>query len=347
MKILSVEASLPSKRITNNDAIELVYNANKDHMSESELDYIKTRLSNYLEYSGTEIRYRRDQDEKAIDVCKDACNKAIAKSGLKPEDIDLLIYAGVGRGCAEPAMANIVQHEMGLVNATCFDVMDACASWLRSLQTAQAFMKSKMYKNIMIVNCEFGVDSNKKTPGRIEKAEDIDHITAGFTVGEASTATILTDDGNDDNFYFYFKNFGQYAHLCMIPLPDLRQYSNYDFDERYQSLKFYTDTHKLFISTITEMTKIYRSNKRLHEAHHDIVFGHSISKKADETSSKALNIPREKCFGEPEKYGNVVSASAPLALCKAVEQGRLTEGMKILIAFGAAGITIGFASFTF
>ena len=80
---------------------------------------------------------------------------------MEPTEIDLLIYVGVGRGFIEPATANVFQDLIGLRSATCFDILDACASWLRAVHVARAFIASGAYRHIMILNAESGAQIGK------------------------------------------------------------------------------------------------------------------------------------------------------------------------------------------
>ena len=71
-------------------------------------------------------------------------------------------------------MANIFQAELGLGRATCFDVLDACASWIRSLQLAKALITAGTYRTVMILNCELNFAN---TPiSKIERMEDLEML---------------------------------------------------------------------------------------------------------------------------------------------------------------------------
>lgn len=108
-------------------------------------------VRSYLKAAGTETRYQLDTGEKAIDLVLQAGREALEDAQVAPEEVDLLIYTGIGRGWIEPAMANAVQAGLHLVNATSFDILDACASWLRALHVCQQHIRSGVYRSAMIV----------------------------------------------------------------------------------------------------------------------------------------------------------------------------------------------------
>jgi len=155
MRSSSIAHALPSRRVTNQELIEAVVEKSRTHFREQGLRLLETSLRRSLRVAGTEIRFLRANGEKAIDLGLRAGRDALHAASLEPAQVDLLIYAGVGRGWIEPAMANLFQGELQLRRATCFDVLDACASWLRSLLIAQSFIDSGTYKTVMVLNCEF------------------------------------------------------------------------------------------------------------------------------------------------------------------------------------------------
>ena len=94
--------------------------------------------------------------------------RALDAAKLAPSDVDFLVYGGVGRAFIEPAMVNVIQAKLGLANATGFDIVDGCASWLRGLQIAHALFATGTYRRGLIVNCECGfgryIDHTAATP---------------------------------------------------------------------------------------------------------------------------------------------------------------------------------------
>ena len=154
MKIVHVAHALPSRKVTNQDLIAEMVQRNRTRFSNKQLDELQQRMQLSFRISGTEVRYHRAEGEKAFSVGMKAGRLALERTGISPTEVDLLIYAGVGRGWLEPAMANIFQAELGLTRATCFDVLDACASWIRSLQLAKALIAAGVYRTVMILNCE-------------------------------------------------------------------------------------------------------------------------------------------------------------------------------------------------
>lgn len=344
MKILSIGYALPSKRVGNDEIIQQILEKNRSNFPTPEaLSLVEAKVRKFFKMSGTDTRYHRSNGERALDFAVQAGKKAIAKAGVKPEDIDLLIYAGVGRGWVEPATANLFQSELGLTSATCFDVLDACASWIRSLSIARSFLAQKMYKMVMVLNCEFNFREYANFD--IKTAEELDNSFSAFTIGEAATATILraSDDGDDSQFSF--KTWGEKHGLCKIALPNANDFS--PNGETLKPLSFFTSPAELLSFTIRKLVTHFKETSNIASKVHDLVIGHAVSVSSTQKAAKLMGLDVSRVFETHQRFGNTVSASLPLALAVAEDEGRLERGMRVLLLMGSAGVTTALASFEY
>ena len=152
MKILGIAHALPSREVTNDHLVERIMRHASNAVPAGDRSRFADELSARFERAGAVTRFHRAPDELAVGFGLEAGRRALERSGLGPEDIDLLIYVGVGRGFLEPATANVFQHRLGLTRATCFDLLDACASWLRALDVAQHMIARQAYRHAMILD---------------------------------------------------------------------------------------------------------------------------------------------------------------------------------------------------
>jgi 3-oxoacyl-[acyl-carrier-protein] synthase III len=345
MKILSCSHVLPSKKVTNDELLDEITWANRARFSRRQREALRESLAAAFHRSGTKFRYHRARHETAANLTARAGRQALETSGLGPLDVDLLIFAGVGRGCLEPASANIFQDILGLTKATAFDVLDACASWIRSMAIARSFITQNTYKTVLVINSEFNF--REYANFEFERIEDIKFYYPAFTIGEATTATLLTGDHNDDNFYFSFRNWGHQHDLCMIPLPNIRQYTKPKVDNGYTSLRFYADADKLVRFTMKKLMAHYREDPALNGGQYDIVYGHAASEATCTYWMKHAGISQKKLYRTHGEYGNTVSASIPLAISLSAEEKALARGMKALAVVGSAGVVTAYCSFEY
>jgi len=345
MKILNISYALPSQEVSNENLIEELVEKNRKNLSSEELEQVETEMRKLFKMSGTVTRYHRGIGERALDFGVKAGKAALKKAGVKPEDVDLLIYAGVARGWIEPATANLFQSELGLKSATCFDVMDACASWIRSMAIAKSFLAQKAYKLVMILNCEFTFREYANFD--FKSSSDLENAFSVFTIGEAATATLLTSNGAEDDSVFSFKSWGEKHGLCKIPLPNADDFSPNHTSDGLKPMSFFTMPGELLSFTVRKLVRHFKETQAIASKVHDIFIGHAVSVASTSRVVKLLGLDPSRVFETHARFGNTVAASLPLALAVAVAEGKLVRGMRVSLLMGSAGVSTAVGSFTY
>ncbi|MEE8461335.1 MAG: 3-oxoacyl-[acyl-carrier-protein] synthase III C-terminal domain-containing protein, partial [Acidobacteriota bacterium] len=321
MRILNISYALPSQEVSNDNLIEEIVEKNRKNLSPKELENVETQMRRFFKMSGTVTRYHRGIGERALDFAVKAGKAALKKAGVKPEEVDLLIYAGVARGWMEPATANLFQSELGLTSATCFDVMDACASWIRSLAIAKTFLAQKAYKLVMILNCEFIF--REYANFEFESSDDVENAFSAFTIGEAATATLLKSNGAEDDSVFSFKTWGDKHGLCKIPLPNADDFSPNNSSDGLKPMSFFTMPGELLSFTVRKLVSHFKETQAIASKVHDIFIGHAVCVTSTSRVVKLLGLDPSRVFETHARFGNTVAASLPLALAVAVAEGKL------------------------
>lgn len=342
MKILSIGYALPSKKVTNDEMIAEIIEKNRDHLSAAEVTVFEDKIRRFFRMSGTDTRFHRNHGEKALDFAVRAGRDALSKAGVGPDDIDLLIYAGVGRGWVEPATANLFQSELGLSSATCFDVLDACASWIRSLSIARSFLAQKIYRLVMILNCEFNFREYANFD--IRNDQDLENSFSAFTIGEAATATIV-GPSDIDNSFFSFKTWGEKHGLCKITLPNASDFSRNG--EHLKPMSFFTAPGELLSFTVRKLVTHFKETQAMVQRVPDLIVGHAVSVASTVKAAQLMGLDTSKVFETHNRFGNTVSATLPLGLAVAEDEGRLQRGNQVLLVMGSAGVTTALAAFEY
>ncbi|GAB2509167.1 beta-ketoacyl-[acyl-carrier-protein] synthase family protein [Nocardia heshunensis] len=156
MRIRSAVAGLPSRTVSNADITTLIAEHSVAGF-DGDLDDALRKVEYYLKYAGSDTRQWLDAGERPIDLLRTAANRALEQAELRREDIDLLIYTGIGRGFIEPGGAYHSAAAIGLPNAHCFDILDACMSWTRAVQVSESLFRTGQFRNALIVNAEFNL----------------------------------------------------------------------------------------------------------------------------------------------------------------------------------------------
>ncbi|MFE0188077.1 3-oxoacyl-[acyl-carrier-protein] synthase III C-terminal domain-containing protein [Streptomyces sp. NPDC058989] len=347
MRFLAIEHALPSREVTNDDVIADVLRANARHLSRDELDTVEHLMRACFESAGTRVRFHRADGETATGLAVEAGERALAAARLNPCDVDLVLYAGIGRGTLEPATATIYQDLLGMRRATAFDVLDACAGWVRALHLAHVFLATGSHRNIMIVNAEFGGRESHRHA--LRSLDEFAHWHPSVTIGEAATATIVTADGAQDHFSADFRTWGDKRDLCFVPLDNFADYfgKGVDVDGGVTPMRFVSFGLRLMEFGTRKLIEHYRDSPQFEAFRPDLVFGHSASDGLSRHVLDACGIDHGIFRFGHHQYANTASASIPLALSKAVKGGALRDGHRVLLLVASAGVTTALTQFEF
>lgn len=347
MKILALSAQLPSLRVGNDDILDGIVAHNADQPPERIARY-RREVAYLLGKTGSQTRYLRDRaaGETALGLARRAVDDALTQAVLARDEIDLLIYCGVGRGFLEPANAYFFADAMGLA-CPCFDVLDACMSWVRALEIASKYLAGGGYRHILIVNAECNAyECGYPDILRIPAPDALNHAFAAFTIGEAATATVVSQ--SDTAWSFRFRALPQWAGLCAIPLPGHRDFCAPDAtpltEGAHRFVSFGTRLFEVAVGGLGEL--IAESVPDLTEP--DIWFPHSAAAGPYPRVAATWGIDPAKVYLDSfREYGNLVSASIPAALHHAAAQGRLKRGDRVVLCPASAGMALAVVQFTF
>lgn len=347
MKIRSVAAGLPARTVTNTDITDLIAEHSAGYF-EGDLDAALRQVDYYLRYAGSESRQWLDAGQRPIELLRDAANSALAQADLRPDDIDLLIYTGIGRGFIEPGGAYHSAAAIGLNNAHCFDILDACMSWTRAVQVAESLFRTGQFSKAMIVNAEF----NLRWGGavfphlfRMRQLEALESTFPAYTLGEAATATVLTAEDNEP-WQFHFASRPDLAPLCNVTLDGYEGYCEPSDKLAANGVGFFTsygfemheagaaDAHAVFERLDIKTDEVAA------------LFTHASSKRYWQSMADKVGLG-EVIHHVYDTTGNVVSASVPAAIASAIGAGRLRPGDRAVGWVGSAGMSFGAFSFVF
>jgi len=347
MKVESVSLKVPSRVITNDHILDLL----RDHsngVSKTVLTAYQRLTKMLLHRAGSETRYVRDIEhkERARDLVVGAIDEALALAELKPAAIDLLIYCGVGKGFIEPANAYFYAHETGM-EASCFDVTDACMSWIRALEIAYEFLKTLRYRKVMIINGEFNFQEHGFPANFVVRSlKQLEYTFPTYTIGEAATATIVSASEND--WRFAYKSVPELCDLCTIPLEGHADFvSTTDRINKNGTLNFVSYGAELFTSAERYLAPLLRENVVDLDAP-DVYFPHAASSNAYLRAGRRNGVRPDKIYAKVfPQYGNLVSASIPAGMYMALAEGQLKRGDSVVFCPASAGMVYGVVQFTY
>ena len=340
MHIAGVAFSYPERVVSNKEVMQIVSDQSKEGFS-GDIDQALQTVDHYLKYIGSANRRWLAEGEQSFKYTQRAIHAALDQAGLNKNDVDLLIHASVDKAVLEPGMAFYVAKAMGMDSVQCFDITEACASWTRATQVAQSFLSTGLFKNILIVTAEYAVHEGQ--PGhksfKIDQLSDLEWSFASYTIGEGSTATVLTHDESKPWTYTN-RTFTQFADLCVVPAKEddagTMHFNDVSLAGR-GALRFVSYGKKMQDNTINDLEDMMRTNViPVHSV--DLFIPHTNTLTAWRDIEKRLDKKIPYIYMLPE-YGNLVTNSVPASMATAAQDGRLKRGDQVSAMMTAAGMS--------
>jgi 3-oxoacyl-[acyl-carrier-protein] synthase-3 len=317
--ILGVGSYMPEKIMTNFDLEKMVNTSD---------EWITKR-------TGISERRILEDDSPAYSIGVKAAEKALKASGIKAEELDLIIFTTSTPDYLSPAVACIIQKNIGAHNAAAFDLNAACTGFVYAITTAKQFIEAGAYKYVLVVSCE-----------GLSKVLDWEDRNSCVLFGDGAGAVVLGPVEKDYGIITtYLGSNGNMGHNITIPCCYI---SNEDLEKRIHENKrvVWMDGSEVFKFAIKAM--VDSTEKVIDDAGFTLdeikmIIPHQANIRIIEGAAKRLGIEESKLYTNVHKYGNVSSASVPVALDEVVMGNMLRKGdYLVVVAFGG-GLTWGSA----
>lgn len=314
--IAGISSAVPDRVITNDDWAKLVDTSD---------EWIRSR-------TGIEERRFCDEQTSASDLAYAAAQKALAQSGVSPEEIELIIVAtSTPDYPAFPSTAALLQARLGCIRAGGFDLSAACSGFGYAFYTAAQFIENGEYQKVLLVL----VDTLSK---------NMDHTDRNVCVlfGDGAGALVLERTASDNRHLASILGLrGAVANELIIKNGGSRTpltLENFASKDRfiYMNGKI---VFKFAVQIMGEATEQVLRKAGLQPEDIDIFVPHQANIRIIEAAMKHLKLPKEKVIVNIQKYGNTSSASIPLALDEAYQAGKLKKGMLVAACGFGAGMT--------
>lgn len=300
-----------------------------------------------------ERRYATKHEDTTTKLAARAAEKAIERAGIKKEDIDFIIFATLSADYFFPGCGVLLQRELGLGTIGALDIRNQCSGFIYGLSVADQFIKTGMYKNILLIGAEFhsgGLDFS--TRGR--------NVSVIFGDGAGAVVLQPTTDPEQGVLTTHLHADGTYAEKLAYLNPGTHggvyteDFSYFEVDEPYTSV-FLTqkmldqgeyfpvmDGQTVFKHAVTRFPEVI--GEALQATGYttqdiDMFVPHQANLRISQFVQAKLGLPDDKVFNNIQKYGNTTAASIPIALCEAWEQGKVKKGDLVCLAAFGSGFT--------
>ncbi|MCG8337569.1 MAG: hypothetical protein MJE63_23965 [Proteobacteria bacterium] len=346
-KIAGVGMYIPSNKIDNAMVVERLRKSSQGFLMPDELEALVAEAEDKLDKVGSKTRYYCEEDEYCTDIATKASIDALNDAGIKPEELDLIIFTGMSKAFVEPATAHVLKHNLNATKANVIDTQDACTSFIKSLELADAMIKIGKAQKILVASGERSfdwADFTCKTPGELVWK------FASLTIGDGAGAIVVegSDDGTyaDDphHFQFFYKLFSDKFNACTIGL-------NYCVGERYRLFSHSKHLIRAGQKATSELIQeIFEMDEWKSYKYDNLIF-HNVGNIVDSLIEKMLRDADMYVSGAKKaffpNFGNVGSASLPIAMTLAKEEDKLKRGNNVFVVVPAAGVQCGIMSFKY
>ena len=285
----------------------------------------------------TGIRERRiaADDETTTTLSVYAARDALAVAGVDASEVDLVIVGTCSPDYPLPATAVLVATELGATRAAGFDLQAACSGFLYALATASSFIRSGMYRNVVVVGVEV-----------LSRFINWSDRNTCVLFGDGAGAVLLSASDQPGGLLGWdlFSD-GTGCEGIIVPAGGSRRPASIETVEgnlHYIQMAG-RDVYKYATRQLADSASTALRQAGLTVADVDQFVFHQANLRIIEHVERELGIPADKVFVNIEKYGNTSAASVPMALAEAVAAGRIQPGDRILMVAFGAGYTAGAA----
>jgi 3-oxoacyl-[acyl-carrier-protein] synthase-3 len=336
-KIAGIGMYVPSHVVTNNDLTK----------------YMDTNDEWIQERTGIkERRYAHRTKETTTTMGVEASKIAIERAGITPQDIDFIVFATLSPDYYFPGCGVLLQRAMKMKEVGALDVRNQCSGFVYALSVADQFIKSGMYKNILVVGAEkhsFGLDFT--TRGR--------NVSVIFGDGAGAVVLQPTEDENRGILSTHLHSDGADAEILAMYNPgthanywkeNLATFNDGEIADMFMSHAM-IDNAELFpnmdgphvfkIAVVKFPEVILESlNKNGYQPSDlNLLIPHQANLRIAQFVQHKLKLRDDQVYNNIQKYGNTTAASVPIALCEAFEMGKVKEGDLICLAAFGSGFT--------
>ncbi len=289
----------------------------------------------------TGIRERRFADlekgETTSYMGAQAAKKAIEMAGLKPQDIDFIVFATLSPDYFFPGAGCPLQVHLGIPGIGAMDIRNQCTGFVYALATADQFIKTGMYNHVLVVGAEFHSGGlNLSTAGR----------DVAVLFGDGAGAVVLSAHEEDDGRGILTNHLhadGNFAKHLWVESPG-SAHNPFITHEMIDNGQIYPhmDGRYVFKHAVTRfpeviMEAVNAAHVKLEDI--DLVIPHQANQRITEAMRMKLGLPEEKVVSNIHKYGNTTAASIPIAMSEALEENRIKKGDLVCIASFGSGFT--------
>lgn len=302
-------------------------NADLERMVDTNNEWIVSR-------TGISTRHIAADNQSTSDLAYEAAKKALDDAGMEAQELDLIIVATCTPDMLFPATACMLQDKLGVKGCAAFDLEAACSGFIYGLAVGAQFIASGIYENVLVVGAE--------TLSRVVNWQDRNTC---ILFGDGAGAAVLKPVEKGGFLSFHMGADGSGGELLNVKAGGARFPASAETIAQGMHYMYMSgnEVFKFAVRVMGEAAVKALEKAGITKEQVDFVVPHQANIRIVDAAMRRLDLPMEKAFVNLDKYGNMSSASIPVALDELYRENRLTKGdVLVLVGFGA-GLTWGAA----
>ncbi len=323
-KISGLGFYVPSNTVTNDDLSKII---------DTNDEWIQER---------TGIQERRhiiNGEDTTTTMGVKAAKIAIERAGISNDEIDFVIFATLSPDYYFPGPGVLVQRDLGLKTVGALDVRNQCSGFVYALSVADQYIKTGMYKNILVIGSEVqstGLDMTTRGRG----------VSVIFGDGAGAAIVSREEDLTKGILSTHLHSEGVHAEELIVKAPGMggRWVTDIiaDNDPDDESYFPYMNGQFVFKNAVVRFSEVINEGleaNNLKVSDIDMLIPHQANLRISQFIQKKFGLTDDQVFNNIQKYGNTTAASIPIALTEAWEQGKIKSGDTVVLAAFGSGFT--------
>ena len=278
------------------------------------------------------------EDTSAVMGAK-AAKIAIERAGLTKDDIDFIVFATLSPDYYFPGCGVQIQEMLEMNTVGALDVRNQCSGFVYALSTADQFIKTGMYKNILVIGAEYhsnGLD--KTTRGR--------GVTVIFGDGAGACVLSRTEEKNKGILSSHLHSEGKYADKLVVKSPSIKHWVPEILNSKEEDVSYfpYMDGTFVFKHAVVRFSEVIMEGlnaSNLSASDIDLFIPHQANLRISQFIQKKFKLNDNQVYNNIMEYGNTTAASIIIALSEAWEKGKIKENDIVVLAAFGSGFTWG------
>ena len=265
--------------------------------------------------------------------------KAIEAAKINKEEIDFIVFATLSPDFYFPGCGVLVQKELGLPTVGALDIRNQCSGFIYALSVADQYIKTGMYKNILVIGAE-------------TQSPALDMTTRGRNMavlfGDGAGAAIVSRSDNPERGILstHLHSQGEHAEqLAMItPGVGTKWVTELLAENDPDDVSYYPNMNGQFVfkNAVVRFAEVIEEGLKTNGLSHEdinMLIPHQANLRISQFVQHQFKLTDEQVFNNIMKYGNTTAASVPIALTEAVQQGKIKDGDLVVLAAFGSGFT--------